>query len=161
METKLKWMIGAYVAAMVVANLTVFAFGPWFSPVNAFFLIGLDLTMRDKIHEASKGSLVVMGSVVVGGSLATYILNPAAQMIAIASAVSFGIAAASDWIAYSALRHRSYIERVNGSNVVGAAVDSMIFPTLAFGVLMPHIVALQFIAKVAGGAIWAIVLKRA
>jgi hypothetical protein len=39
-------------------------------------------------------------------------------------------------------------------------VDSLIFPTLAFGVLMPHIVALQFAAKVAGGAIWASLLQR-
>ncbi len=30
---------------------------------------------------------------------------------------------------------------------------------LAFGALMPHIVALQFVAKVAGGAVWAWALQ--
>jgi hypothetical protein len=43
--------------------------------------------------------------------------------------------------------------------VAGAAVDSLIFPTLAFGALLPHIVALQFVAKVAGGAAWAWMLS--
>jgi len=27
-------------------------------------------------------------------------------------------------------------------------------PTIAFGAFMPHIVAMQFVAKVAGGAMW-------
>jgi hypothetical protein len=38
--------------------------------------------------------------------------------------------------------------------------NSLVFPTLAFGALLPHIVLLQFIAKVAGGAIWAWLLSR-
>ena len=54
----------------------------------------------------------------------------------------------------------SWLRRANGSNVAGAAVDSLLFPTLAFGVLMPHIVALQFVAKVAGGALWSWALAR-
>lgn len=54
----------------------------------------------------------------------------------------------------------SWLFRANGSNVAGAAVDSLIFPTLAFGALMPHIVAMQFVAKVAGGAIWAAVISK-
>lgn len=44
--------------------------------------------------------------------------------------------------------------------MAGAAVDSLIFPTLAFGALMPHIVLLQFVAKVAGGAMWAALFAR-
>jgi hypothetical protein len=46
------------------------------------------------------------------------------------------------------------------SNVAGAAVDSLIFPTLAFGALMPAIVLAQFAAKVAGGAVWAYLMSR-
>ena len=40
----------AYAAAMIAANLTIAAFGPWVSPINAFFLIGLDLALRDWLH---------------------------------------------------------------------------------------------------------------
>jgi hypothetical protein len=39
-------------------------------------------------------------------------------------------------------------------------VDSLLFPTIAFGALMPHIVAMQFVAKVAGGAVWTWLLGR-
>jgi uncharacterized PurR-regulated membrane protein YhhQ (DUF165 family) len=50
--------------------------------------------------------------------------------------------------------------RANGSNMTGAAVDSLLFPTIAFGALMPHIVVMQFVAKVAGGALWAWLIGR-
>ena len=49
---------------------------------------------------------------------------------------------------------------MNGSNIVGAAADSLIFPTLAFGAFLPWVVLGQFVAKVAGGALWALVLAR-
>ena len=39
--------IVVYAVAMIVANLTVAAFGPAVTPINAFFLVGLDLTLRD------------------------------------------------------------------------------------------------------------------
>jgi len=35
-----------YATAMTLANLSVAAFGPWVSPINAFVLIGLDLALR-------------------------------------------------------------------------------------------------------------------
>jgi uncharacterized PurR-regulated membrane protein YhhQ (DUF165 family) len=52
------------------------------------------------------------------------------------------------------------MKRSNISNVAGAAVDSLVFPTIAFGVLMPHIVAMQFFAKIAGGFIWSLLINR-
>ena len=38
---------GIYIAALVAANLLVAWLGVWFSLVNAFVLIGLDLSLRD------------------------------------------------------------------------------------------------------------------
>jgi uncharacterized PurR-regulated membrane protein YhhQ (DUF165 family) len=49
----------------------------------------------------------------------------------------------------------AWMRRANASNVAGAAIDSLVFPTIAFGVLMPQIILMQFAAKVAGGAVWA------
>lgn len=146
-----------YVAAMLLANLLVSKFGPTISPVLAFFLIGFDLSMRDWLH-VRLSAFQMIGLIGIAGSL-TYILNPAAGMIAVASAVAFTSAALVDWATFAKLRG-TWLFRANGSNVAGAAVDSLIFPTLAFGALMPHIVALQFIAKVAGGFIWSLVLSR-
>jgi len=146
-----------YAVAMTCANLSIAAFGPWVSPINAFFLIGLDLALRDWLHVRLR--VWQMGALIAATGLLTYILNPSAQHIAIASAVSFALAALADWLTFTKLQG-SWLRRSMGSNVVGAAVDSLIFPTLAFGALMPAIVLMQFAAKVTGGAVWAWALNR-
>lgn len=148
--------IACYAAAMVLANLSVAALGPWVSPINAFVLIGLDLALRDWLHVRLK--IWQMGVLIAGTGVLTYILNPAAGMIAIASSAAFTAAAIVDWATFARLRG-SWMFRANGSNVAGAAVDSLVFPTLAFGALMPQIVLTQFVAKVAGGAVWSFIIK--
>lgn len=147
----------AYATAMTVANLLVAKFGPSITPVLAFFLIGLDLALRDWLHVRLRAWQ--MGALIASAGLLTFALNPAAGMIAIASSVAFTAAALVDWAAFAKLRG-SWMFRANGSNVAGAAVDSLLFPTIAFGVLMPHIVLMQFVAKVAGGAMWAFLLSK-
>ena len=147
----------AYAVAMVAANLLVATFGPAISPINAFLLIGLDLTLRDWLHVRLK--TWQMGGLILGTGALTYLLNPAAGMIAVASAVSFLVAALVDWVVFIKTTG-SWIKRANISNTAGAAVDSLLFPTIAFGVLMPEIVALQFVAKVSGGAVWSYVLEK-
>jgi hypothetical protein len=142
---------------MVLANLSVAAFGPSVSPINAFLLIGLDLALRDWLHVRLK-AWQMLGLILATG-LITFALNPAAGKIAIASACAFSAAALVDWATFLRLRG-SWLRRSNGSNVAGAAVDSLLFPTIAFGALMPHIVAMQFVAKVAGGALWALLLAK-
>jgi hypothetical protein len=148
-----------YIAALVAANLLVWAIGPWASPFIAFGLIGLDLSLRDLLHDRS-GFWFSASMVCVAAALA-YVLNPAAGRIAMASFVAFLAAGLADAAVYHVLRARApLLLRMNASNTAGALVDSIIFPTLAFGSLMPGIVALQFAAKVAGGAVWAWVLQR-
>lgn len=149
-------LIAIYIAAMVTANVLVWWLGPWFSPINAFVLIGLDLTMRDVLHE--RLTRWQLAGVVVAGGIITWLVNPAAAHIAIASATAFIAAALADWVVYTALRSRPWLVRSNASNVVGAAVDSIIFPTMAFGSFMPGIIVLQFLAKVGGGAIWSFLM---
>lgn len=146
-----------YALAMTIANLSVATFGPAVTPINAFVLIGLDLALRDWLHVRLK--VWQMGALIVATGVLTYVLNPAAGMIAIASAAAFTSAAVVDWSVFAKLRG-SWLFRANGSNVAGAAVDSLLFPTIAFGALMPHIVLAQFVAKVVGGAIWAWTISR-
>lgn len=153
----LYFAIAVYAAAMTLANLSIATFGPWVSPINAFVLIGLDLALRDWLHVRLK--LWQMGALIASTGVLTFALNPVAGHIAIASACAFSAAALVDWATFARLKG-SWMFRANGSNVAGAAVDSLVFPTIAFGALMPHIVAMQFVAKVAGGAIWAWVLNR-
>jgi uncharacterized PurR-regulated membrane protein YhhQ (DUF165 family) len=149
--------IAVYAAAMIAANLSVVTFGPWVSPINAFILIGLDLALRDWLHVRLR--MWHMGALIAGTGVLTYLLNPAAGQIAVASSVAFTAAALVDWTTFAKLRG-TWLVRANGSNVAGAAVDSLVFPTLAFGALMPQIVLELFAAKVAGGAIWAYIFNR-
>jgi queuosine precursor transporter len=65
-----------YAAAMTLANLSVATWGPWVSPINAFFLIGLDLALRDWLHVRLKAWQ--MGALIASTGLLTYALNPAA-----------------------------------------------------------------------------------
>ena len=147
----------AYAVAMIAANLLVATFGPSVTAINAFLLIGLDLTLRDWLHFRLK--TWQMGGLIIGTGLITYALNPASGMIAVASAVSFLAASIVDWAIFVKTTG-SWIKRANVSNTVGAAVDSLLFPTIAFGALMPEIVALQFVAKIGGGFIWSKILEK-
>ena len=146
-----------YAIAMTLANLSIATFGVWVSPINAFLFIGLDLALRDWLQMQIKAwQMAVL--IAVSGSL-TYALNQNAGMIAIASAISFTVAALVDWAVFLKITG-SWFKRANVSNVAGAAVDSIAFPTIAFGIFMPEIVALQFLAKIAGGAIWTYLLGK-
>lgn len=151
-----------YVFSLVVANLLVAYFGVWFSIVNAFVLIGLDLSLRDKLHDLWHGDKLVlkMGLLILVSSSISYALNSATEMIAIASFGAFALSMLGDAIAYHYLRSKDWFIRSNGSNIVGSAIDSVVFPTIAFGRLIPEIVLLQFIAKVGGGFIWSLIIRR-
>ena len=150
-----------FITALVIANLLVALISPWFSLVNSFFLIGLDLSIRDKLHDSWKNQLPLkMGVLILASSGISYFLNPATGMIAIASFVAFALAMSIDTLAYHFLKNKIWFIRSNGSNLAGSAVDSVVFPTIAFGGLMPEIVVLQFICKVMGGFLWSIVFNK-
>lgn len=151
-----------YVASLVAANLLIAAFGVWFSPIGAFLLIGLDLSLRDKLHDLWEGDKlpIKMGGLIATASVVSYAINPATGMIAFASLAAFSLSMVADAFAYQYLKGKNWLIRANGSNVAGSAVDSVVFPTIAFGGLMLEIVALQFIAKVGGGFIWSKILEK-
>ena len=150
-----------YLTAIVAANLLVATFGPAISVMNAFLFIGLDLTCRDRLHEQWHGRYLwwKMALLIGAGSLLSWLLNASAGPIALASLVAFAASGTADALCYHLLRERAYLVKVNGSNIVSAGVDSVIFPALAFGWPLVWLVVIgQFIAKVAGGAIWSVLL---
>lgn len=151
-----------YLLAAVLANLSVAYFGAGSTIVNAFLFIGLDLTARDKLHEAWHGNYLwaKMFALIAAGSLISYLLNRNAGMIAIASLAAFAVAGLVDAIAYQFLYDKKWMVKVNGSNVFSALADSLVFPTIAFGGFLPLIVLGQFTAKVLGGFIWSWIIAR-
>lgn len=154
--------IGLYLVAIVLANLVTTSFGPTASIVNAFLFIGLDLTARDKLHEAWHGDnlFLKMAALIAVGSALSWVLNRDAGPIALASFVAFGAASAVDTVMYQWLYKMPWRVKVNGSNLASAAVDSLVFPTLAFGGVMWSITIGQFAAKVFGGFIWSLILGK-
>jgi uncharacterized PurR-regulated membrane protein YhhQ (DUF165 family) len=157
-----------YLAALVASNLTIALLGPSATVAVAALGIGPTLSLRDRLHEEWAGphlksnmlALLLLGAVLSGAvSLLPTGFAWSAARIAAASATAIFAADVADALVYHRLRERwGFLARVNGSNVVGAAVDSLLFPLLAFGVWLPWIVAGQFAAKVLGGAVWSVVL---
>lgn len=154
-----------YLIAIILANLSVAIFGrnfPQITIVNALLFIGLDLTARDQLHEAwrGRGLLPKMLALIAAGSALSWLLNRAAGPVALASFTAFAAAAGVDTLVYQLLGRYPRWLRVNGSNVPSAAVDSLIFPTLAFGALLWPIVLGQFLAKTLGGFLWSLLFRQ-
>lgn len=168
--------IAAYLVSIVIANLTVAWFGPAVVIVNAFVLIALDLTARDRLHEAWHGDARKLGALIATGSILSAALDYRAAHVAIASCAAFALSETADTLVYARLHARPWWQKVNGSNVVSAAVDSLTFLTLLsllarvpwFAVpianqlplfLVPGLAAAQWLAKTLGGAVWAWILR--
>jgi hypothetical protein len=150
-----------YLVAIVLANLSVAAFGPAVVIINAFLFIGLDLTARDHLHDAWRGNhlLLKMTALIASGSILSWALNRDAGQIALASFIAFAAAAVVDTAVYQLLGKYPRWLRINGSNIPSALVDSLVFPTLAFGAFLWPIVLGQFAAKTLGGFIWSLVFR--
>ena len=154
-------LVIAYLTAIVLANLSVAHFGPASTILNAFVFIGLNLTARDKLHDMwGRNVARNMGLLILTGGLLSYALNAGAGRIALASVAAFLLSETMDAIAYTKLHRHPFLTRSNGSNVVGAAFDSVVFPVLAFGGFPVVIILGQFAAKVLGGFIWSLILRR-
>lgn len=151
------FLIATYASAIIAANLIVAYFGAIASIYNSFFLIGLDLALRNYLSfKLDKKQMAMM---IVGTGLVSYVINPASGMIAIASCVAFVLASLTDWFVFNTSTG-NWLKRNFFGNSAGALIDSVVFPTIAFGALMPTIVVAQFAAKVAGGALWGYLIKK-
>lgn len=154
-------LIVLYLAAIIAANLTITYIGPSATWWVGLVCIGLDLTTRDALHERWNGRNLArnMALLIASGSVLSWLMNRNSGPIALASLVSFAAAGSVDAIVYHVLRDRARLLRINGSNILSALVDSLLFPTVAFGAILPGVIAGQFAAKVAGGFLWSLILK--
>lgn len=150
-------VVALYLGAIVAANLLATHYGASATPYIAFALIGADLTSRDTLQDLWGNRWVRLGLLIAAGGVLSYFLNADAARIALASTVAFTTAAVTDTAVYTALKGADWQRRVTASNIVAAAVDSVLFLWIAFGVFGALTFA-QFCAKVAGGAVWALAL---
>jgi queuosine precursor transporter len=130
--TRTRTLVGLYLLAIVAANLAVAMFGPAVVIVSALLLIAFDLTSRDALHEAWHGQHLRrnMALLIASGSILSAVLDLAALPVAVASFCAFALSESVDTMVYSRLEARGWMMKVNGSNVVSALVDSMVFLSL-------------------------------
>lgn len=151
-------LILVYLLSITAANILIHYLGPEFSIITAFLFIGFDLTSRDFLHEIwGKYRLPKMMLLFLSGSVISFLLNSGVYNIAVASFISFMLSGVVDYISYSVSKQLGIPKapRMNVSNIFSSAVDSLIFPVLAFGFPVLWAVVLgQFAAKVVGGYLW-------
>src|SRR4051812_29420230 len=103
-------LVGAYLGAIVAANLITAHYGPSASIYNAFVLIGLDLSTRDALHDfwRSRRWLKLTALIFAGAGL-SYAVNADAAQVAAASCVAFAAAGVVDAAVYHLLRRREWL----------------------------------------------------
>lgn len=126
----------AYVGTVIAANWAVHHYGivpvgfGLLAPAGVYF-VGLAFTLRD-ITQETLGRAAVLAAI-AAGALASYFVSDG--KLAVASAVAFGFSELADFAVYTPLRERGWLRAVVLSNVVGLAVDSVLFLWIAFGSL--------------------------
>lgn len=111
--------VALYLIAIVAANLSVAYFGAGAAIINAFLFIGLDITMRDALHEQWQGRYLglKMGAPILAGSVLSWGLNRAAGPTALASFVAFAAAGAADSVAYWLMQRYPRMARLRSNPV--------------------------------------------
>lgn len=150
-------MICVYVAIFLLANLLVASFGPAVTPFNALFLIAADMVLRDRIQFESGAAWSILACLLAG--VATVLIAPGSEMIALASGLSCLLAGSASAIAFK-LKSGGFFQKALPANVISAAVDSIAFPLIAFGAIMPGITVAQFAAKTIGASIILLIIRK-
>lgn len=149
-------LVGLYLLAVVLANLSVAYFGVIALIVTAWFLIPFDLCARDVLHESWQDGrlLFKIALLIVSGSLLSWLIFPGSNRVAVASCVAFLVAGWIDTGVYQLAHHWPRAWRMNLSNLFSAVTDSIIFPVIAFGTTTLGMSAGQAGAKFCGGIFW-------
>lgn len=91
------------------------------------FAAGLVLLLRDIVQDHG-GRWWVAGCIVAGAALSAVLAGP---HLALASGAAFAVSEVADAAVYTPLRSRGWALAAIASGVVGSAVDSLLFLTLA------------------------------
>lgn len=159
-QLKVPALIALWITAIVAANQIIVHYGPEASIVTAFGLIGLNLCTRDALQSWwYPKPWAKMAGLIAAGSLLSYALNASngTARIALASGVAFLCAESLEATVYHLARRKPWVERANIAAIGAAALDSVIFVSVAFGFDWQIITAQSF-AKLAGCFVWSLLI---
>ena len=153
-----------YILAVLAANFTA----TWFIPLPIFGMVsvgtlifGITFTQRDRVHRYGRKAVYAMILLAAVGMVLESLLLEVPWRIILASFIAIVLSEAADTEIYHQLLHRSWLQRVTGSNLVSIPLDSLLFNLIAFmGVFEPAmLVAIIFgeiVTKFTTGALAAL-----
>jgi queuosine precursor transporter len=153
-----------YIIAVLAANYTA----TWFIPLPIFgtvsvgtLIFGITFTQRDRVHRYGRKAVYAMIMLAAVGMVLESLLLEVPWRIILASFIAIVLSEAADTEIYHQLLHRSWLQRVTGSNLVSIPLDSLLFNLIAFmGVFEPAmLVAIIFgeiVTKFTTGALAAL-----
>ncbi|MCB2167835.1 MAG: VUT family protein [Deltaproteobacteria bacterium] len=153
-----------YIIAVLAANYTA----TWFIPLPIFGMVsvgtlifGITFTQRDRVHRYGRKAVYAMIMLAAVGMVLESLLLEVPWRIILASFIAIVLSEVADTEIYHQLLHRSWLQRVTGSNLVSIPLDSLLFNLIAFmGVFEPAmLVAIIFgeiVTKFTTGALAAL-----
>lgn len=130
-----------YIAAVLAANYTA----TWFIPLPVFGMVsvgtlifGITFTQRDRVHRYGRRPVYLMILAAAAGMVLESMFLGVEWRIILASFVAIVLSETADTEVYQRLLHRSWLQRVTGSNLISIPLDSLLFNLIAFaGVFAP------------------------
>ena len=153
-----------YIVAVLAANYTA----TWFIPLPIFGMVsvgtlifGITFTQRDRVRRYGRKAVYSMIMMAAVGMVLESLFLAVEWRIILASFIAIVLSEAADTEIYHKLLHRSWLQRVAGSNIVSIPLDSLLFNLIAFlGVFEPAmLVAIIFgeiVTKFATGSLAAL-----
>jgi uncharacterized PurR-regulated membrane protein YhhQ (DUF165 family) len=153
-----------YMVAVWVANYTA----TWFIPLPVFGMVsvgtlvfGVTFTQRDRVHRYGRKAVYAMIFIAaVGMVLESAFLGVSWRIIA-ASFIAIVLSETADTEIYHRLLHRSWLQRVTGSNLISIPLDSLLFNLIAFAgqfapMMLTAIIFGEIVTKFATGSLAAL-----
>jgi uncharacterized PurR-regulated membrane protein YhhQ (DUF165 family) len=153
-----------YILAVLIANYTA----TWFIPLPIFGMVsvgtlvfGVTFTQRDRVHRYGRKPVYLMIFIAAVGMVLESLFLGVDWRIIAASFIAIVLSETADTEIYQKLLHRTWMQRVIGSNLISIPLDSLLFNVIAFaGVFKPGMLAAiifgEIVAKFVTGAIAAL-----
>lgn len=123
------WMIGNVGTFCVPQGPCVIPVWPDISAPSGVLAVGAALVLRDLVQRRL-GVRWALAAITAGALLSGLVAPPA---LVVASTVAFAVSETADLAVFTPLQRRGLVLAVAASGVVGIAVDSVLFLSLAFG----------------------------
>jgi len=155
--------LGCILLADILAARWIISLPFGLSVPAGVFAIAPVFTLRDEIHErwGRRGAYVLIAlASALSWALSVATGSALLARVTLASVIAFVVNEALDTEIYHQLRRRSRLAAILGSNAVSAAVDSVLFIGIAFGLDWSLIVGQYVVKMLLAGLVGLWVMRR-